>query len=292
MKRRRQISKIVIIISASWGIWAIVWIASFFRPEIKLDHYSPPYIPAIITILVFLYKKIKNTDFDRKIISPLVKQINELFINFTKKTMHRKCRTYEFIYYLTSGKFDPNIRCEERTPFLKRDVTCRHAACRFGCNKFLVNFFEKRKIPKVLRRCLPWRFIFTTCVHLQTPKLLKGQTYFPGELLHWTVRGISFRMNKEEWLKLTNSYQIPAYNGPFDFTAVIKHLLGDYKINICAKYAREEEGEVFIDGEYKETYNPKEFRSHKNGCVRKPLCALLQDENKQSGQIYTSIPII
>jgi hypothetical protein len=303
MKKRKPKITIILIALTPWSIWFIDKILLFFGKKV-LDFALPITFPVITTSLLFFLGFITRTKFYKRMILPLFKQWDDLSTDFFGSKIHQEaCNANQLIDFLTSKKFDPNLRCQEKKPFLCQDVSCRHKACRFHYKRFLLNDTDKRKMPKVLIKCLPWRMSLTNRVYLQNPAAPKQleknkKIYFSGNFLHWSVDGISFHMDKKEWFLLCEAYSLPiCYQGPFRLAAKIKHLLGSYRFNINAMGTRDDPMDptkVFIEGRYCAAYNPSLFYGHKKGYIKKPLCALLQDErpNNSVQLTYTPTPII
>lgn len=245
------------------------------------------FLLVFFVVVVRFCKLASRSDFI-KIIKEWLSSIDAVWARTCGRQLFPACEPNQLIYWLSAGKFNPNIACAEKVPFLDPDIQCRRIACRFS--------HEIEKIPKIMRMRWPARlFVGDVFIseHLNTMK--RRQLGPPGDLLGYNVFGITFEIDEKHWAEVVQEYSSRKKNDSEAVVRLVAHIArftGRVRIAVEARKIRSRLGVAIIYGKYVNGFNPRTFRTDPNRCISLPVCDALQRQYCPSSEWRKYSPAI
>lgn len=262
----------------------------------KIIFWSFPSIKEICLVVMFvlvvriskkIFKLIAKCSFV-EILREWGHNIDSAFEDFCKRWFSPVFEPHEFIQWLTAGKFDVNIACEEKKPFFKPQMKkCRHKR---GCHFT----HERRHMPKVIRmNRLAAIFVGKIYISEFLNTIKRRELSSSGYFLAYDVFGITFRIAEEHWANVLEEYSSKKKRQSHTIVEMVAHIVrfgGRIRLRIEARQVRNEAGMVIIRGKYVNMFTPANIQPHPKGRLSIPICDIWQQQYKPPlKQIYTPI---
>jgi len=213
--------------------------------------------------------------------------IDRAWIRFCERLCFPVFESHQLIEWLTNGKFDANIACEEKTPFFKPDKKCRHKKCCHFTH-------ERDRMPKAIQM---GRFaaMFVGNIYVsEFLNVMKVRQLSPrGYFIAYDVFGITFKIAEDHWKNILKRQASKKKYYSHTVVQVIAHIArfgGRIRIHVEARQVRNEAGMAIIRGNYINGFTPRKIRPHRKGCLSVPLCAMWKRQFDPSSQLtYTPV---
>lgn len=213
-----------------------------------------------------------------------IRALKDLIDSLPELLIYRDFEPHNLIQWLTKGKFNTNIKCQEKITL--KGEKCRRIGCRFDLKR-------KEGTPKAILERMALRTSLLGRVYISPRQSVidDGSLGPPGDFIGWSALGITLSVNRSYWEKVVKRY---GRTGPLNLVAHIRlwpHLV---RVRIEPSESRLDGNDVVLYGKYQRGFgfDPKKIH-HDTEWISVPVCELLQREhNPKVKRTYTTIPII